>query len=237
MVFMIRLRFLFGLTLLSTGLLLNACLHDSENSDPKTVDSTLNPASFWVLQLTPKLTVVYDTLNAAVRLAWRGEARLDSPLVQNGPLLHRMYTAKPWTLLLRKSLISSAPPDTEILSPHLLSHDAVVVGGVMLFRYELRRTQSGKPPINMKLRLLHDDHYGDHALFHDIELTGVPEGGTVKVQLGGDADLKPYPELWSSAGGGALIGERGNEAMLMDYDGFHEAKVTWVNSYFPPDSL
>ncbi len=234
---MIRMRFLFGLTLLSTGLLLSACLNESENSDPKTEVDTLNPASYWVLQLAPNLTVAYDTLNAAVRMAWLGKVRLDSPLVQGGPLLHRQNTAKPWTLILPKPGNIDVAPVTENLSPHLLSHEPEVIGGAMLFHYELRRTQSGRPPIYMKLRLLHDNHYGDNALFQGIELAGIPEGGTVKVQLGGDATLKSYPELWSSAGGGVLIGERGNEALLMNYDGFHEAKVTWVNSYFPPDSL
>ena len=233
---MIRLRFLFWLTLFSMGFLLSACIYDSKKSDPKTKIDTLNPATFWVLQLSPKLTLAYDTLNAAVRMAWLGKAPVDSPLVQGGPLIHRMNTAKPWTLILSKSGSSDLVLDTESLSPHLLSHDKDVFAGVMFFHYELRRTQSGKPPIDMTLRLLHDSHYGDHALFYDMELAGIPEGGTVQVQLGGDANLKQYPELWSSSGGGVLMGERGNEALLMSNDGFQEAKVTWGNTYIPPSS-
>lgn len=68
-----------------------------------------------------------------------------------------------------------------------------------------------------------DDHYGDNALFRNFEVTGIPAGMTLRLEVGG----RGMAETWGGGATGQVIREGDRYFLLQELDGETPLKVSW----------
>lgn len=160
------------------------------------------------------LSVAFDTAAGGVFLAWRGSVRRpDTGLA--GRLFWRQDAGTVWTL--RRG------PDTlrpEVRFAGFASEPGSLAVNLLLVL----------PSDTVRVRqvLVHDDHYGAHALESIFEFAGLGDGLSASLRVG-HPRAGPWPILWAVSGG-RVEGPAGGETYVQEFDGSGSFKATFEGS-------
>lgn len=168
------------------------------------------------------MTVVYDTVRCGLVYAWKGPVLgplrdPDGGYVPQGKVYEERREPGFWTVLVGGQTVAAKirfAGFTEDSAGSLALHYALDLPDGRTVKIE-------EDPV-------HDDHYGDHALFRNITCEGLDTTITLRVSLGG---LHPnWDELWSQSASGTLESWPDRHTLVLTYDGISVVKTTWIGS-------
>jgi hypothetical protein len=186
------------------------------------------------LALHKEMTVAYDEEGCSLFLAWNGPAERPSGPAATGPqpsdgsapeyraagaVYHRRRNGSPWS--------ARGPQGNIPVTPEFLA--ARIEGGRVVFAYAL--TLRGGSVVSINETPEFDDHYGDKALFRNFEVTGIPAGVSIRLEIGG-VPGKGMAETWGGGAAGRIVEEEGRRFLIQDVDGATPIKATWSKAGF-----
>lgn len=163
------------------------------------------------------LLAAFDTATGGLYRLWRGPWDSTTTVLPDR-VYYRQGAERLWSYV--------RAGDTLAPAIRYLGH--VASTGTVEFRYRLE--VPGVDTIAVRQWLLHDDHYGDHALETEFDFSGLDTAAALILRLGGEAGK--WPLLWA-ASVGRLEGPAGQETYVQEFDGVGQVKLTFTGSADP----
>jgi hypothetical protein len=169
------------------------------------------------------MTLVYDTARCGLYLAWKGPvlgSKRDGHgnYLPQGKVYQLREDQKFWNVVISGDTVASQLRMTgfaEDSTGYLVIHYAIDLPGG-------RSLSVDENPV-------HDDHYGDNALFRTFRLTGLDTNMAVHIRLGSpDQNWKTIVNPPSASG--RFVGEGNDLTLVMENDGISVIKVLWSGS-------
>jgi hypothetical protein len=228
----------------SAVLLLAATAHAGRPRDPWVFRGSLEGRPGLVfLALHTHMTVAYDTAGCSLFLAWKGGAETETgpmPAAPGsvdwgpeyraaGPVYHKRINPSPWTL---RGPQGNVPVTVRLAAAEPAGEQArleyvLTVGAGGAAKPLKAGKAGGKGKAAQAIKVVEtpefDDHYGDNALFRTFEVTGIPAGMSLRLELGG----RGMTETWGGGAVGRVEREGDRFYLAQELDGATPLKVTW----------
>ena len=175
------------------------------------------------LALHKQMTVAYDRKGCSLFEAWKGAAvpetgpspaGLGEDFRPAGAIYHKRTNPAPWSVTGPKGNV-----------PVTVRMAADTVEGEQA-RLEYVLSLPGGKRIRVRETPEFDDHYGDNALFRNFEVTGIPAGMALRLEVDG----RGMTETWGGGAVGRVEKEGTRYFFIQELDGETPIKVTWSGS-------
>jgi hypothetical protein len=204
------------------------------------------------LALHIHMTVAYDTAGCSLFLAWKGKAETETgPMPAGpgsaawgpeyraaGPVYHKRINPSPWSLRgpqgnvpVTVRMAAAEPAGEQARLEYILTFSAGGAAKSAKAVKPIKPLKAGKAGRQGKaaqaIKVVEtpefDDHYGDNALFRTFEVTGIPAGMSLRLELGG----RGMTETWGGGAVGRVEKEGDRFFLVQELDGATPLKVTW----------